>query len=201
MLQESKQCSLTQGQLDWLFNLGYQPPPEEAFDHPGLVAIDGDFVQERCPNPRENERVCFVPFLLKGLGFPVHPFLRGLLYFYGLQLHHLSPNSILHIACYVMLCEAFLGCLSHFGLWCKYFCALPRKRGNTLLSCGGAVIYIVAGSGYLDGSPEESDENWQEEWFYLPDVPLVDPPQTSVATTFSPDPPRKLYNCRPKPRG
>src|SRR3954469_11490392 len=27
-------------------------------------------------------------------------FLRGLLFLYGIQLHHLSPNSLLHIACF-----------------------------------------------------------------------------------------------------
>jgi hypothetical protein len=38
-----------------------------------------------------------------------HEFLRGLLSVYGVQLHHLTPNSILHIACFITLCEAFLG--------------------------------------------------------------------------------------------
>ena len=56
------------------------------------------------------ERVCFVPFLLRGVGFPIHPFLRGLLEYYGIQLHSLTPASILHIAGYVALCELFLGC-------------------------------------------------------------------------------------------
>lgn len=34
----------------------------------------------------------------------------------------------------------------------------------------------TAGSSNLDGFPKEMNENWQEEWFYLPDVPLEDPP-------------------------
>lgn len=88
---ERKHCAVAQGQLDHLSTLGYVAPPEAACAHPGLVANDDNLLQESCPNARENERVCFVPFLLKGLGFPIHPFLWGLLHFYGLLLH-LSPN-------------------------------------------------------------------------------------------------------------
>ena len=36
------------------------------------------------PSPCDGERVCFVDFLPRGFGFPLHPFLRGLLYVYGI---------------------------------------------------------------------------------------------------------------------
>ena len=140
-------------------------------------SINGDVIQERCPSPQGNKQVSFVPLLVRGLGISIHPFLRGLLYFYGLQLHHLSPNSILHIACFVTLCESFLKCQPHFSLWCKYFCVQPRASGGTLFECARAVICRVARSGYHDGSFEDTNENWKEEWFYLPDVLLDDPLQ------------------------
>ena len=84
------------------------------------------------------ERVCLVPYLLRGLGFPIHPFLRGLLEFYGLQLHNLTPASILHIAGYVALCELFLGCEAHFELWKRLFClfikwAEPKYGASPIL--------------------------------------------------------------------
>ena len=44
-----------------------------------------------------------------------------------LQLHNFTPASILHIAGYVALCELFLGCEAHFGLWKKLFCLVPRN--------------------------------------------------------------------------
>lgn len=53
------------------------------------------------------------------------------------------------------------------------------------MDCAGAVIYLVADFGYLDGFPEESTEDWQEEWFYLPDVPLEDPPRAGLPTPFT----------------
>ena len=56
------------------------------------------------------------PASAKGVGFPIHPFLRGLLEFYGLQLHNFTPASVLHIAGYVALFELLLGYEAHFGL-------------------------------------------------------------------------------------
>jgi hypothetical protein len=33
-----------------------------------------------------------------------------------LELHHLTPSGILHIAAFVTLCEAFMGIEPHFDL-------------------------------------------------------------------------------------
>jgi hypothetical protein len=67
----------------------------------GLIS-DSDSVifpsTERIPKPKSDFRVMFLAFLLRGLSLPAHEFLRGLLYVYGVQLHQLTPNSLLHIA-------------------------------------------------------------------------------------------------------
>jgi hypothetical protein len=42
---------------------------------------------EWIPKPPSGYRVMFLSFLLRGLSFPAHEFLRGLLYVYGVQLH------------------------------------------------------------------------------------------------------------------
>jgi hypothetical protein len=68
---------------------------------------------ERIPKPPSGYRVMFLTFLMRGLSFLAHEFLRGLLFVYGVQLHQLMPNSILHIACFVTLCESFLGIEPH----------------------------------------------------------------------------------------
>jgi hypothetical protein len=52
---------------------------------------------------------------------PSHRFLRLLLQFYGLQLHHLAPLEILHIAAFVTLYEAYVGIESDFNLWNYFF--------------------------------------------------------------------------------
>jgi hypothetical protein len=59
----------------------------------------------------------FLAFVLHGLSFPPHDFLRDLLFAYGIQLHDLNPNTILHIACFITLCECFLGVEPHWALW------------------------------------------------------------------------------------
>jgi hypothetical protein len=71
---------------------------------------------ERIPKPPSGYRVKFLAFLLRGLSFPAHKFLRGHLFIYGVQLHQLTPNSILHITCFVILCESFLGIEPHWIL-------------------------------------------------------------------------------------
>src|SRR3954463_8437317 len=35
------------------------------------------------PTPRPHERVGFLPHFLRRLGFPLHPFVRGLMFYYG----------------------------------------------------------------------------------------------------------------------
>ena len=115
----------------------------------------------------QGERVCLVPYLLRGLGFPIHPFLRGLLEFYGLQLHNFTPASILHITGYVAFCELFPGCEAHFELWKRLFCLVPRTQEGSIYQVGGAEIWRIAGTGYLSGTPKKTSKDWPSEWFYI----------------------------------
>ncbi|KAK1628484.1 hypothetical protein QYE76_002799 [Lolium multiflorum] len=61
------------------------------------------------PRPPKGFTVMFVAFLFRGLSLPAHEFLRSLLFFYGIQLWQLTPNSILHLSIFITVCEAFLG--------------------------------------------------------------------------------------------
>ena len=47
------------------------------------------------PTPEPHERVVFLTHFPRGLGFPLHPFVRGLMFYYGLDFHDLAPNFIL----------------------------------------------------------------------------------------------------------
>jgi hypothetical protein len=95
----------------------------------GLISNDDEIIfpsTERIPKPRDGFRVMFLSFLLRGLSLPAHEFLCGLLFVYGVQLHQLTPISILHIACFITLCESFLGIDPHFLLWRSLFSASPQ---------------------------------------------------------------------------
>jgi hypothetical protein len=111
----------------------------------------------------------FLAFLLRGLSLPAHEFLRGLLFVYGVQLHQLTPNSILHIACFVTLCESFLGIEPHF-LLCR---SIFRLRPNVALSrkpeLGGAVVSVRPEAQYLEFSFAASVQGWRTKWFYIKD--------------------------------
>ena len=69
--------------------------------------------------PYENmgEIIAFAPFFERGLGLPFSNFFSELLHYYRIQLHHLTPNSLVHIYIFMHLCEAFLGIEPHFELF------------------------------------------------------------------------------------
>ena len=95
-------CSVSRAHLNKLQTQGYLPPADLVSVRAGLTSLNGEALAENFPNPSKEERVCFISFLLRGVGFPIHPFLRGLLEYYGLQLNNLTPSSILHIAGFVV---------------------------------------------------------------------------------------------------
>ena len=43
------------------------------------------------------------------------------MFYYGIDFHDLSPNSLLNISAFIVVCEAFLRIQPHFGLWLKVF--------------------------------------------------------------------------------
>ena len=82
------------------------------------------------PTPKPQERVVFLPHFVRGLGFPLHPFVRSLMFYYGLDFHDLAPNFILNISAFIIVCEAFLHIRPHFGLWLKTFNIKPKVVGG-----------------------------------------------------------------------
>ena len=92
------------------------------------------------PTPEPQERVVFLSHLVRGLGFPLHPFVRGLMFYYGLDIHDLPPNSILNISTFIVVCEAFLRIPPHLGLWLETFNVKPKVVSSKQAKCGGASI-------------------------------------------------------------
>ena len=89
---------------------------------------------------KPNDRVVFIPHFLRGLGFPLHPFVRGLMYYYGIDFHDLSPNSFLNISAFIVVCEAFLRIHPHFGMWLKVFNMKLKVVDGQHAECGGAMV-------------------------------------------------------------
>ena len=92
------------------------------------------------PTPKPDERVVFLPHFLRGLGFPLHPFVREIMFYYGIDFHDQSPNSFLNISAFIVVCEAFLRIPPHFALWLKTFNVKPKVVGGKHVECGGAMV-------------------------------------------------------------
>jgi hypothetical protein len=113
--------------------------------------------------------VIFLAFLLRGLSFPAHEFLRGLLFIFGVQLHQLTPNSILHIACFVTLCESFLGIKPHWILWKYLFRLRPSVSLSQNPELGRAIVSIHTEAHYLEFNMATLVQRWRKKWFYIKD--------------------------------
>jgi hypothetical protein len=110
-------------------------------------------------------------FYERGFSIPPHRFLCSLLWHFDLELHHLTPFGVLHIAAFVTLCEGYLGIDPELDLW-KYFFHVWRLQDPEaeLTISGGAVIHVKAGHGvdpYLKIPMPRSMNGWRKKWFYL----------------------------------
>ena len=88
--------------LTKLYTDDFLPPADQ-------LAVCMPTSKEVLPEPRANERILFVESVHRGLGFPLHDFVRGFRYAYRVQIHDFTPNGILHTAVFMTLCECFLG--------------------------------------------------------------------------------------------
>ena len=119
--------SIMEGDVKKLRRAGYLPD-----DIAHRLPDEGQLI----PTPKPHERVVFLTHFLRGLGFPLHPFVWGLMFYYGLDFHDLAPNFILNISAFIVVCEAFLCICPHFVLWLKTFmssqrwCAAARRSAE-----------------------------------------------------------------------
>ena len=119
------------------------------------------------PTPRPHQRVVFLTHFLHGLGFPPHPFVWGLMFYYGLDFHGLAPNFILNISAFIVVCEVFLRIKTHFGLWRKTFNVKPKVVGGRQAECGGTMVGKMPNVTWLEGSFMDTIKGWQSGWFYI----------------------------------
>ena len=123
------------------------------------------------PKPPAGFTVMFSAFLHRGLSLPAHEFLRCLLFSYGIQLWQLTPNSILHLAIFITVCEAFLGIDPHWGLWKKIFFVKRHSGGEGPHVVGGVGFVVRKEVNYFNFPMRESVQGWRSKWFYLRDHP------------------------------
>ncbi|KAK1664603.1 hypothetical protein QYE76_052762 [Lolium multiflorum] len=136
----------------------------------GLTKKDKTLIfpgEESFPTARIGYWVTFVDHLIRGLSTPIHEFLRGLLFVYGLQLHQLTPNSILHISIFITLCECFLGTPPNWGMWKHIFLVRRNSSHNIAYYVGGIVICVCPDVEYFDVKFPDSVQGWRKRSLYI----------------------------------
>ena len=140
--------SVTEGHIKKLHGAGYL-----AADIAHRLPAAGQIV----PTPEPHERVVFL----------THPFVRRLMFYYGLDFHDLAPNFILNISAFIVVCEAFLCIPPNFGLWLKTFNVKPKVVVGQQAECRGAMVGKMPNVTWLEGSYVETIKGWQSGWFYI----------------------------------
>ncbi|KAK1642103.1 hypothetical protein QYE76_059908 [Lolium multiflorum] len=184
--------TISNREVNKLRTLGLISPSDDDILLPGAASR---------PKPPKGFTVMFVAFLFRGLSLPAHEFLRSLLFFYGIQLWQLTPNSILHLSIFITFCEAFLGIDPHWGLWRKIFYVKHHTDNNGPPIVSGVGFVVRKEVDYFNFLMKESVQGWRHKWFYLRDTPmsgrcsnlppfkdvLVAQPKKSWRNTLSPD--------------
>ena len=94
-----------------------------------------------------------------------------MLHYYKVELQHLNPNGIQHIAAFVALREGFLGISPHFDLWWYFFAITLLKKWekkqelNVLMGCTGIQLCNNWVSEYPPMRLSTSNKGWHSHWF------------------------------------
>jgi hypothetical protein len=127
------------------------------------------------PAPPEGYVVSFMAFHERGLGVPSSRFMRALLHYYNMELHHLAPNSISQVAIFTAVCEGYLGMEPHWNLWLHLFRAehFAKKAGERgvrrAVHAGSCTLQVRVGrvEQYIPAQLISSNSGWHDGWFYL----------------------------------
>jgi hypothetical protein len=104
--------------------------------------------REISPVPEGGERVVFWSHFFRGFGLPASGFLRSFLDFYGVQPHHLTPNTVVLLSAFVTLCESYLDTLPTLELWGElFYLKLGTVAKNEAAKCGACVAVRRTGTG------------------------------------------------------
>jgi hypothetical protein len=120
--------------------------------------------------PPEGYMVSFVAFHERGLGMPPSCFMRALLHYYKVELHHLTTNSISQAAIFVAVCKGYLGMEPHWNLWLHLFKAehFAKKAGERgvrrVVHARSCTLQVRVGRGkqYIPAQLISSNSGWHD---------------------------------------
>jgi hypothetical protein len=129
------------------------------------------------PVPSKTEVLTLKSHIERGFSMPPSHFFSNLLQFYGLQLHHIVPNSLVSMAGYAALCEGYLGIFPRVDLFHLFFSVRPNFEDDGFPQNRGTICFLPRRSKYYPFITSlDSTIGWRGSWFYMADK--VAPSQT-----------------------
>jgi hypothetical protein len=145
----------TTGSLASLWRLmGWQAPGLTCKVKSGAVSL---------ANMRPRDFVFFTAYALAGLVLSLSFFLT-LLEYYGLQLQHLSPNSIALVAIFVHLCKMYVGVRPLVRLFWRFFVLKVVSTCSSLIGCHYFQRRTPSHARYNALVSPGMWEWWREDW-------------------------------------
>ena len=144
------------------------------------------------PAPEANETVIFASFIAAGLLPPFSAFFLAVLEDFGVQLLHLSPNSIVILAVFAHLCEMFVGVMPSVPLFRHYFVLQPAARDQAIGSCCFRLRDGLAEE-YIPHVLRNKWDEWRSNWCYV----AVDPHARLALPTGPPAPDKGRWERPP----
>jgi hypothetical protein len=135
------------------------------------------------PAPNPSKTVMLRSHMERGLSMPPSSFFTNLLKYYGLQLHHIAPNSLISVAGYAALCEGYLGICPRVDLFQLFFSVRANYEDDGFLRTCGTICFLPRRSkAYPFIMPLDSTIGWRGSWFYMADKPA--PSQARGLSSF-----------------
>ena len=142
--------------------------------------------------------VLFTSFVAAGLVPPFSAFFLQVLETYGIQMVHLSPNSVVALAVFAHLCEMFVGVMPSATLLRHFFVLRPvgKKRGHSTADVAGCCnLRLREGLGdhYIPQVLRSKWEEWRRDWFFVD----IDPHERLELPEKAAEPRRSTWEAPP----
>jgi hypothetical protein len=111
--------------------------------------------------------VVFYDHFPRGFALLASNFLRQFMNHFHLQLHHIGANTMMMLAAFAALCEAYLGIWPNVKLfrWLIYF--KTQTADSIPVVCGAAPFYACKSTDFPGLKGKESCKKWQCSFFYV----------------------------------
>jgi hypothetical protein len=115
-------------------------------------------------NMRPGDFIFFTTYVMARLVPPLSSFFLTLLEYYGLQLQHLSPNSIALVVIFIHLCEMYVGVLSSVRLFRRFFMLKAASLRPLLIGSHYFQRRTPGHARYIAHVSPGRWERWREDW-------------------------------------